>query len=78
MSQEMFHGWWLQLRGRAKKSWAWLTRDSDLAASGDADIVAGVLQESYGAAKRSAVREVTRGIETLAAVAKRTARSLSR
>jgi uncharacterized protein YjbJ (UPF0337 family) len=78
MNKDIFYGWWLQLRGRAKRAWAWLTGDEEMAAEGNADVVTGALQESYGVAKKQAVREVTRGIDTLAAVAKRTARSITR
>lgn len=78
MNKDIRGGRWLQLRGRIKMAWAWLTRDEALSAEGNADVVAGTLQESYGAAKKQTVREVTRGIEAIADVAKRTARALDK
>ncbi|MEI7893457.1 MAG: hypothetical protein WCI05_10210 [Myxococcales bacterium] len=78
MSNDILAGRWLQLRGRAKRAWAWLLADESLAAAGNADVATGALQESYGVAKRQAIQKVTRGIDAVAGAAKRTARSLDR
>jgi uncharacterized protein YjbJ (UPF0337 family) len=78
MSRDIRMGRWLQLRGRLKMAWARLIGDEPLAADASADVVAGALQETYGVAKKQTVREVTKGIDALAAVAKRTARAIER
>jgi len=59
-----------------KKWWAKLTRDESLDAAGDADIVAGALQESYGRVKEEGVREVARGIDKVARAAKKTLKDI--
>ncbi len=76
MSQDIRRGRWLQLRGRAKRAWAWFTGNEAFASEGHADIVAGVLQESYGTAKSRTAREIERGVDAIATIAKRTARTL--
>ena len=37
MSQDIRQGWLLQLRGRAKKAWAWFIGDDAMAAEGNAE-----------------------------------------
>lgn len=76
MTRDLRMGRWLQLRGRAKMWWARLIRNEELEARGNADVVAGALQESYGAAVKQGVREVTRGIDAVANAAKRTVRAI--
>jgi len=78
MSRDVWMGRWLQIRGRLKMAWASIVGDEELSARGNADVVAGALQESYGVAKKQTVREVTRGIDAVADVAKRAARALER
>ena len=78
MSQDIREGWLLQVRGRAKRGWARIVGNEQLAAEGNAEVVAGALQESFGVAKKQAGREVTRGINAIAAVAKNAARQLER
>ena len=76
MTRDIRMGRWLQLRGRAKMWWARLIGNEELEARGNADVVAGALQESYGVAVKQGVREVTRGIDLLANAAKRTVRAI--
>ena len=76
MTRDIRMGRWLQLRGRAKMWWARLIGNDELEARGNADLVAGALQESYGVAVKQGVREVTRGIDVLANAAKRTVRAI--
>jgi uncharacterized protein YjbJ (UPF0337 family) len=47
-------------------------------AEGNADVVAGALQESIGVARRGAVEEVTRGVDAVASFAKKAARTFER
>lgn len=77
MSREIHEGRWLQLRGRAKRAWGRLVGNERLTAEGNADVVAGALQESLGIAKRDAERRVQRSIDRLAGAAKRFARRLA-
>lgn len=46
MTRDIRMGRWLQLRGRAKMWWARLIGNDELEARGNADVVAGALQES--------------------------------
>lgn len=78
MSRDVRSGRWLQLRGRVKMAWARLTGHRPLHADGHADVVAGALQESFGLARDQAVRDVTRGIDAVATLAKQVTKSLSR
>ena len=77
MNRDVRVGRWLQLRGRMKLGWARLFNQRPMLADGHADVVAGALQESYGLARHQAVRDVTRGIDAVATVAKRFARTLA-
>jgi uncharacterized protein YjbJ (UPF0337 family) len=69
-------GRWLQFRGKMKQAWADLTGDDVLAAEGTADVATGAIHETIGVAKKGVLRRVTRGIDKLAARARRAARSL--
>lgn len=71
-------GRWLQLKGRAKRAWGALVGDAQVEAEGNADVVTGALQESVGVAKREAAREVARGADVLAKLAKKAARAMER
>jgi uncharacterized protein YjbJ (UPF0337 family) len=76
MNREIRHGQWLQLTGRMKRAWGRFFGNEQLAAEGDADIVAGALAESIGIAKRKAVKSLTAGVDKFAATTKRIARSI--
>jgi uncharacterized protein YjbJ (UPF0337 family) len=74
MSREIRTGRWLQIQGRAKRAWGELVGNDEIAAQGNADVVAGAVEESIGVAKR----EISRGADALATFAKEAARSLER
>ncbi|MGH7436809.1 MAG: CsbD family protein [Gemmatimonadales bacterium] len=78
MNQDIREGRWMKFRGRAKRAVGRIIGDSNLAAEGNADVVAGALQESIGQARQSAVRELDRGVDVLAGYAKKAARTLDR
>ena len=78
MNTDIREGRWMQLRGKAKRAFARLVGDDGMAAEGNADVVAGALQESIGHARKGAAREVERGVDALAGLAKKAARSLNR
>ncbi len=76
MNREIREGRWLQVRGRAKRAWARVVGNDELAAEGNADVVAGALEESVGIAKRDAEKRVRKTVDRLATAAKRLARRL--
>jgi uncharacterized protein YjbJ (UPF0337 family) len=78
MSNDIHEGRLVQLRGRLKRAWANLVGDEPLAAEGNADVITGTLQESYGVAKKQTAREITRGVDAVAGAVKRAAKSLER
>jgi uncharacterized protein YjbJ (UPF0337 family) len=78
MTPDIREGRFLQLRGRIKRAWAELTGDDQALAQGNAQVVAGALQESYGIAKKQAAQEVARGADALASIAKRAAKIIER
>ena len=78
MNHEIREGRWLQLRGKAKRAWGRLVGDDELAAEGNADVIAGALEESLGVAKKEAVKNVSRGVDRLAAATKRVTRTIVR
>jgi uncharacterized protein YjbJ (UPF0337 family) len=78
MSRDIHNGRWLQLRGRVKRAWGELVGNDRIAADGNAEIVAGALEESVGVAKRSAAREIARSADMLASYAKKAARAIRR
>ncbi len=78
MSDDIGRGRWLQWRGRVKTWWGGLVGDEKATLEGNADVLTGAVQESYGVAKKQALGEVSRGIDAVAKAAKRTARSLTR
>ncbi len=78
MVRAIHGGRWRQLQGRAKRMWGRLTGNDDLAAQGNAEVVAGAVEESIGVARREAAREIARGADAVARFAKKAARSLGR
>jgi len=76
MSESIRHGRWLQFVGKTKRAWGRFTENDALVARGDAEIVAGALEESYAHAKRRAVKGFSTGVDKLAAGTKRLARTL--
>jgi uncharacterized protein YjbJ (UPF0337 family) len=78
MSRDIQSGRWLQIRGRAKRAWGELVGDDAIAAQGNAEVVAGAVEESLGVAKREAAREIARSADVLASYAKKAARAIAR
>ncbi len=78
MSRDIHEGRWLQVKGRAKRAWGALFGDTQLEAKGNADVVAGAIQESIGVARREAAREVARGADAVAKLAKKAADVIGR
>jgi len=65
MDEDRIKGQWKQLRGKLKTRWGKLTDDDLDVADGNADYLAGRLQERYGIAKdeaRQQLRDFERGI----------------
>lgn len=75
---DIHEGRWLQWKGRVKRAWGALIDDAQVEAEGNADVVTGAVQESLGVARREAAREVTRGAEAIARLAKKAARAIER
>jgi uncharacterized protein YjbJ (UPF0337 family) len=78
MGRDIQTGRWRQLRGRAKRAWGELVGNDAITAEGNAEVVAGAVEESIGVAKREAAREIARSADTLASYAKKAARAISR
>lgn len=75
---DIHDGRWLQWKGRVKRAWGALIGNAQVEAEGSADVVTGAMQESIGVAKREAAREVTRGADAIARLAKKAARAIER
>jgi len=60
MNTDQLKGTWRQWTGAAKSQWGKLTDDDLTQAEGDADQLAGRIQERYGYAKERAREEVDR------------------
>ncbi|ALN57944.1 MULTISPECIES: CsbD family protein [Lysobacter] len=58
MNKDIIAGKWTQLKGQAKAKWGDLTDDDLDVAEGNAQYLAGKLQEKYGWAKDRAEKEV--------------------
>jgi uncharacterized protein YjbJ (UPF0337 family) len=58
MNKDIISGKWTQLKGRIKEKWGDLTDDDFDVAEGNAEYLAGKLQERYGWAKERAEKEV--------------------
>ena len=54
MSREIRTGRWRQIQGRAKRAWGALVGNDEIEAQGNAEVVAGAVEESIGVAKREA------------------------
>jgi uncharacterized protein YjbJ (UPF0337 family) len=59
MNKDIIGGKWEQLKGKARTQWAKLTNDDIDQVKGDAQTLAGRLQERYGWAREQAEREIT-------------------
>ncbi|KQO00325.1 MULTISPECIES: CsbD family protein [Stenotrophomonas] len=58
MNKDIISGKWTQLKGKAQAKWGDLTDDDLKVAEGNAEYLAGRLQERYGWAKDRAETEV--------------------
>ncbi len=58
MNKDIIAGKWTQLKGQAQARWGNLTDDDFKVAQGDANYLAGKLQERYGWDRDRAQREV--------------------
>lgn len=58
MDQDRIKGKWKQLNGTIKEKWGKLTDDDLKVAEGDAEYLAGRVQERYGLAKDEARKQV--------------------
>lgn len=58
MNEDTIKGQWEKLAGKFKARWGRLTDDDLQVAEGDADYLAGKIQERYGLAKDEARRQV--------------------
>ncbi len=60
MNQDIFQGKWKQIRGETKRMWGKITDDELDQMNGNADKLAGILQERYGYSRERSEQEVTR------------------
>jgi len=58
MNKDILEGQWKQLSGKAKAAWGDLTDDDLARVNGDAQQLAGLIQEKYGRTRAEAEREV--------------------
>ncbi|MES2404353.1 MAG: CsbD family protein [Pseudomonadota bacterium] len=58
MNEDRIKGQWRQLNGKLKSRWGKLTDDDLRVADGNAEYLAGKLQERYGIAKDEATKQV--------------------
>lgn len=58
MNQNVLKGQWKQLQGRIRQRWARLTDDDLSQILGDAEVLAGKIQQYYGRSREQAERDV--------------------
>jgi len=58
MNEDILEGQWKQLAGKAKTAWGELTDDELTKTKGNAQQLAGLVQERYGRTREEAEREV--------------------
>ncbi len=58
MNEDRIKGQWRQLNGKLKSRWGKLTDDDLQVADGNAEYLAGKLQERYGLARDEAAKQV--------------------
>lgn len=63
MNRDELNGKWNQMKGEAQRQWGKLTNDDLDVVQGDAQKLAGKIQEKYGKTKEDAEREVDLWIE---------------
>ena len=65
MNEDTIAGQWKQISGKIKKQWGKLTDDDLKIVEGNADMLAGKVQERYGIARDEAERQVRKFEEDL-------------
>lgn len=65
MNEDKIKGQWKQLAGKLKAQWGKLTKDDLEVAEGNAEYLAGKVQERYGIARDEAKRQVNDFSRTL-------------
>jgi len=58
MNRDTLKGQWKQVKGRAKETWGKLTDDDLLRVEGNAERLAGIVQERYGITKDEAGKQI--------------------
>lgn len=58
MNEDIFKGQWKQLSGKAKAAWGEFSDDDLAKIDGNAERLAGLIQEKYGRTREEAEREV--------------------
>lgn len=58
MNEDRIKGQWKQLKGKMKEKWSKLTDDDVGALEGNAEYLAGKVQERYGIAKDEAEKQI--------------------
>lgn len=58
MNEDKIQGQWKQLHGKLKRRWGKLTDDDLTVAGGNAEYLAGKLQERYGIARDEATKQI--------------------
>ena len=58
MNKDTLEGKWTQFKGKARETWGKITDDEFEQAKGDAQQLAGLVQERYGKTKEEAQKEV--------------------
>lgn len=62
MNEDVFEGWWKQVKGNAREWWGRLTDDDVERIGGKKDKLLGALQERYGYTRERADEEIGRRI----------------
>jgi uncharacterized protein YjbJ (UPF0337 family) len=65
MNKDVLKGKWKQISGEAKRQWGKLTEDDLTRADGDADKLAGILQERYGYERDEARTKVDQWLDSV-------------
>ena len=64
MKRDTLKGQWKQAKGRAKETWGRLTDDELLQVEGNADRLAGLVQERYGVTREEAGKQIDKFLDS--------------
>ena len=64
MNRDTLKGQWKQVKGRAKETWGRLTDDELLRVEGNADRLAGLVQERYGVTREEAGKQIDKFLDS--------------